>query len=108
MLSCLTSSSRSEGWPCVVWEAQACGACVVGSSNGGISEAIGFEECVIEEGESFEKRFGNKVVQILENGYNSRELIQRAKEYTWKKIVEREIRMIYEEIRAKRGGKICQ
>jgi len=39
--------SRNEGWPCVILEAQACGTCVVGSSNGGIPEAIGFPEYVV-------------------------------------------------------------
>ena len=83
--------SRNEGWPCVVKEAQACGTCVVGSSNGGIPEAIGFKECIVNEGEHFEEMFANKVVEILKNGYDSEELIQRVKEFTWKKIVEKEI-----------------
>lgn len=98
MLGCLTFSSRNESWPCVVLEARACGTCVVGSSNGGIPEAIGFEKYVVEEGEDFEERFGNKVVEVLKNGYNSEELTQRAKEYTWKKIVEREINLYKETI----------
>lgn len=53
--------SRNEGWPCVVLEAQACGTCVIGSSNGGIPEAIGFEEYVVEEGDNFEERFAEKL-----------------------------------------------
>ena len=47
--------SRNEVWPCVVLEAQACGVPVVGSSNGGIPEAIGDGGIVIEEGEDFDK-----------------------------------------------------
>ncbi|MDN5345742.1 MAG: teichuronic acid biosynthesis glycosyltransferase TuaC [Petrotoga sp.] len=52
--------SRNEGFGAVVIEAQACGTCVVGSSNGGIPEAIGFEEYVVKEGKNFEERFAKK------------------------------------------------
>ena len=59
--------SRNEGWPCVVLEAQGCGVAIVGSSNGGIPEAIGDGGIVVEEGEDFEKRFAESVVKLLEN-----------------------------------------
>jgi glycosyltransferase involved in cell wall biosynthesis len=85
--------SRNEGWPCVVLEAQACGTCVIGSSNGGIPEAIGFEEYVVEEGKEFEKRFAKKVVEVLEKGYDRSILINRAKDFTWEEIVRREIKI---------------
>ena len=85
--------SRSEGWPCVVLEAQACGTCVIGSSNGGIPEAIGFEEFVVQEGENFEERSAEKVVWVLENGYEPNRFIERAKDYTWQSIVRREIKV---------------
>lgn len=90
--------SRNEGWPCVVLEAQACGTCVLGSSNGGISEAIGFPEYIVEEGKNFEERFAKKVIEILEKGYNREQLLKRAKEYTWDNIVKKEIE-IYEGLR---------
>ncbi|MBO8140505.1 MAG: glycosyltransferase [Thermosipho sp. (in: Bacteria)] len=83
--------SRNEGWPCVVKEAQACGTCVVGSSNGGIPEAIGYKEYIVEEGENFEERFANKVVEILKNGSDSKNLIENTREFTWNRIVENEI-----------------
>jgi len=62
----------------VVIEAQACGTCVIGSSNGGIPEAIGFDEYVVEEGEDFEEEFAKKVVDVLQKGYDAQELIERA------------------------------
>lgn len=87
--------SRSEGWPCVVLEAHACGTCVVGSDNGGIPEAIGFPECVVPEGSQFDERFATKVVEILKDGYDRDRLIERAKNFTWEKILGREIETYY-------------
>lgn len=89
--------SRNEGFGNVCIEAQACGTCVVGSSNGGIPEAIGFEECIVAEGENFEERFAQKVVEILKNGYDRDKLVNRARNYTWETIVEKEIE-IYKRI----------
>jgi glycosyltransferase involved in cell wall biosynthesis len=85
--------SRTEGFGAVVIEAQACGTCVIGSSNGGIPEAIGFEEFVVQEGENFEERSAEKVVWVLENGYEPNRFIERAKDYTWQSIVRREIKV---------------
>ena len=83
--------SREEGFGAVVIEAQACGTCVIGSSNGGIPEAIGFPEYVVEEGDQFEERFAKRVVEVLKEGYNINKLLERAKEFTWKNIVGKEI-----------------
>lgn len=83
--------SRNEGWPCVVLEAQACGTCVIGSNNGGIPEAIGFPEYIVEEGENFEEKLVNKVIEVLENGCDKNKIICRTKEHSWKIIVKKEI-----------------
>lgn len=96
--------SRKEGWGCVVIEAQACGTCVVGSSNGGIPEAIGFPECVVEEGENFEERFAKKVAEVLSSGYDRDTLINRAKAYTWESAVLKE-KNVYEKVLERRKGR---
>jgi len=89
--------SRSEGFGAVVTEAQACGTCVVGSSNGGIPEAIGFQEYVVEEGSDFEERFAKKVVEVLRSGYDRQKIVQRAQKYTWEYIVKME-KQVYEAV----------
>jgi len=91
--------SRNEGFPTVVNEAQACGTSVVGSNNGGIPEAIGFDEYIVEDGDDFEERMAEKVVGILKNGYDSKRLINKASNFTWDKIVEKEIEVYKEVIR---------
>ncbi|MGC8819511.1 MAG: glycosyltransferase family 4 protein [Fervidobacterium sp.] len=93
--------SRSEGWPCVVLEAQACGTCVIGSNNGGIPEAIGFNEYVVEDGNGFEERFAQRVIKVLKDGYNESELIERTREYTWLNVVQKELNL-YKETLASR------
>lgn len=62
----LVLPSRNEGLPLVVVEAIACGANVVGSDVGGISEAIG-KENVVPHGDSFVNDFSRKVVRMLYN-----------------------------------------
>lgn len=89
--------SRNEGFPCVVLEAQACGVPVVGSNNGGISEAIGEGGIVVNEGENFEKRFADAVIKILEKPIDKNFLRNRATEYSWDNIVKKELE-IYQNI----------
>ena len=96
--------SRNEGFPTVVNEAQACGVAVVGSSNGGIPEAIGDGGIVVEEGEDFEKRFAKAVINLLENPIDSNYLRERALEFSWENVVKREVN-VYEKV-LKRGQRL--
>jgi len=91
--------SRNEGFPTVVNEAQACGTIVVGSSNGGIPEAVGFEQCIVQEGHDFEERFADKVVELLTTNHDSLrdQVILRAEQFTWESIVSRELE-VYKEV----------
>jgi glycosyltransferase involved in cell wall biosynthesis len=83
--------SRNEGFGAVVIEAQGCGVSVVGSSNGGIPEAIGGGGIVVEEGKDFEKRFAQSIVKLLKNPIDESYLRKRANEFAWKNIVGKEI-----------------
>jgi len=89
--------SRNEGFGAVIIEAQGCGIPVVGSSNGGIPEAIGDGGIVVEEGENFEKRFAEAVINFLENPIDSNYIREKALEYSWENIVKKEVK-VYEEV----------
>ncbi len=95
--------SRNEGFGAVVIEAQGCGVAVVGSSNGGIPEAIGDGGIVVEEGENFEKRFAESVVKLLEDPIDEGYLRKRALGFSWESIVEKEIE-VYNEVLNRFGG----
>lgn len=56
--------SRNKGWPTVVLEAHARGVPVVGSSNGGIPEAIGSGGVIVPEGPGFVTRLAEAVATI--------------------------------------------
>ena len=74
-----------------------CRVPVVGSSNGGIPEAIGDGGIAVEEGENFEKRFAEGVVELLKNPMERECLRKRALGFSWKNIVKQELK-VYKEV----------
>lgn len=89
--------SRREGFGCVVTEANACGASVVGSDAGGIPEAIGIEDNVINDGENFEKRMAKRIIDVIHSEINRKELSDfTINNFSWEKIAEIEYKFYME------------
>ena len=81
----LVVPSRSEGYPCVVNEAQACGVLVVGNDVGGVKEAIG-DLGIVVSGDSEEEicsRIVEKTVDIISKDNNIKELADKALQFSW-------------------------
>lgn len=91
--------SRTEGWPCVVLEAYACGTPIVGSNVGGIGEAMGGYGKLVDDGDAFEERFGVAVCDMLKSKSSdeTNEIIKYAYEYTWEATVSQEVKL-YEKV----------
>lgn len=97
LMDILLLPSRNEGYPNVAIEARACGVSVVGSSNGGIPEAIGDGGIVVPEGEDFENRFAGAVIELSKKLPSRESIHQGVKGYSWDNIILQEI-AVYNEI----------
>lgn len=99
ILDVLVLPSAEEGWGNVILEALACGVPTVGSNAGGIPEVIGNEEFgrVVELKENFVNIFANNVVELLNRPLLPEKLRERALQYSWENIIDRELE-IYKSI----------
>jgi teichuronic acid biosynthesis glycosyltransferase TuaC len=96
-MTVLMIPSRSESFGCVIKEAQACGVSVVGSDAGGIPDVIGHGGIVVVDGDGFEDRFSNAVVQLAMVPICPNILKKESEQYQWENTVMQE-QAIYQDI----------
>lgn len=86
--SVLVVPSRSEGWGCVVLEAQAAGAIAVATRVGGLVESVGDERFLAPD-EGGVESLVDRVVDVL--GEEPESLRPRALEYRWDRLAASEL-----------------
>lgn len=89
--------SRNESFCCVALEAQAVGKKIVASNIGGLPEAIDKFGYLVDEGEQFCKRFALKISEALSTEVDYKDMINRARDFSWEKSTECDIK-VYKEI----------
>jgi teichuronic acid biosynthesis glycosyltransferase TuaC len=92
-MNTLILPSRMEGFPCVIFEAFACGVPVIGSNAGGIPEALNAAGTMVEEGTEFERRFATAVNNTLMKETSREALREIALRNSWETMGEAEYRI---------------
>lgn len=83
-------TSRQESFCCTALEAQASGIKVVASNVGGIPECVGEYGVLVDEGEYFEERFSEAILDALNDNVYSSNMLERTKKFSWDCIIDTE------------------
>ena len=89
MIDVLVLPSLNEGLPLVTLEALKCGAHVVGSDVGGISESIG-KENVITIDADFVQNIANRIIELLSESSD----VLYPEVFSWKNAVKKEVQLL--------------
>ena len=91
------SSSLSEGNPTVMFESLACGKPFVGTQVGGIPDVITSEKYGYLCEPKDEKALANNILQAIDTQWDSKEILEYAKQFSWENIC-KSILDIYREV----------
>ncbi|MEG0465396.1 MAG: glycosyltransferase [Peptostreptococcus sp.] len=95
LMDIMVLPSRREGFGSVIVEANSLGVLAIGSDAGGIPEVIGNDRYIVKEGENFEQRYADTIIESIDSGWSKEELIDRTrKEYDWKNIARDDLDII--------------
>ena len=84
LMDIMVLPSRREGFGSVIVEANSLGVLAIGSGSGGIPEVIGNPDYIVQEGENFEKRYAEKILDSINRGWDKEALKERTRlEYGW-------------------------
>ena len=97
LIDVIVMPSKFEGFPCIPIEAKAMGIPTVGSRNGGIPEAIMEDGALIDDGPHMINDFAQAIVGLIEQPLNGETLVEHAKPFSWKHIINDEIN-VYQDV----------
>lgn len=94
-LNIIILPSRNESWGSVLLEANACGAYAIATNTGGIPEVVGKYGTVVKNDDNtIVSEICEAVINTLNKNIDRKSISQRAKEFTWKNICEKEYYLI--------------
>ncbi|OOM16546.1 glycosyltransferase [Clostridium saccharobutylicum] len=95
LMDILVLPSRKEAWGCVILEANACGVYCIGTDTGGIGESVGQYGILVENNDNIIVNDISKyAIEIMEKSIDRYKLSNRAKQFSWLNICEKEYELI--------------
>ena len=104
LMDIMVLPSRREGFGSVIVEANSLGVLAIGSGSGGIPEVIGNPDYIVQEGENFEKRYAEKILDSINRGWDKEALKERTRlEYGWDHIASIDLEIMRNYMKIKRN-----